>query len=88
MLLVLDNYEHVTSAAAVVTTLLAAAPQLKVLVTSRTLLRLYGEHDFPVPALTLPDPHHLPPFAQLTGYEAMRLFCERCAARQSRICPY
>lgn len=44
LLLVLDNFEHVDDAAPLVGDLLAAAPGLRVLVTSRVALRLYGEH--------------------------------------------
>jgi predicted ATPase/DNA-binding SARP family transcriptional activator len=52
LLLVLDNFEHVDEAAPVVSELLAAASGLKALVTSRALLRLYGEHEYAVPPLT------------------------------------
>ena len=61
MLLVLDNFEQVIDAAPLVTDLLTAAPRLKVLVTSREVLRLSGETDYPVPPLSLPDPKRLPP---------------------------
>jgi predicted ATPase/DNA-binding SARP family transcriptional activator len=50
-LLVLDNFEHLLAAATELGRLLSAAPLLKVVVTSREPLRLYGEHRFPVPAL-------------------------------------
>ena len=56
MLLVLDNFEHVVAAAPDIADLLIACPYLTVLVTSRDILRLSGEHTFPVPPLTLPDP--------------------------------
>ena len=82
LLLLLDNFEHLAAAALVVSELLAAAPQLKVLVTSRAVLHLYGEHAWVVPPLTLPDPQQLPPIAELRDYEAIRLFTERATALQ------
>src|SRR5829696_8251237 len=70
MLLVLDNFEQILASAALLDALLSAAPGLKILVTSRTPLRLYGEHEFPVPPLSLPDRGSLPPLERLTRYEA------------------
>jgi predicted ATPase/DNA-binding SARP family transcriptional activator len=55
-LLVLDNFEQLIGAAPLLAELLAAAPGLKILVTSRALLRISGEHVFAVPALALPLP--------------------------------
>ncbi|MBI3973469.1 MAG: adenylate/guanylate cyclase domain-containing protein [Chloroflexi bacterium] len=80
LLLVLDNFEHVLGAAPDVASLLAACPQLKVLVTSRAVLRLYGEHEFRVPPLQLPDPKRRPPVERLAQCEAVRLFVERAQA--------
>ncbi len=83
LLLVLDNFEQVTSAAAAVTDLLAAAPGLKILVTSRERLRVYGEHEFPVPPLPLPDVNDLPAgtaVTYLSRYPSIRLFQERARA--------
>lgn len=54
-LLILDNFEHLTAAAPLISDLLAAAPDLKILVTSRAVLRLYGEHLYWVLPLALPD---------------------------------
>lgn len=53
-LIVLDNFEHVLEAAPVAGRLLAAAPHLRLIVTSRAPLRLAGEHEYPVPPLALP----------------------------------
>ncbi|HSH78927.1 MAG TPA: adenylate/guanylate cyclase domain-containing protein, partial [Herpetosiphonaceae bacterium] len=83
LLLLLDNFEQVTAAAPLVADLLAAAPRLSVLVTSREVLHLYGEHDVAVLPLTLPDPGHPMPLERLTQYEAVRLFIERAQAARS-----
>jgi predicted ATPase/class 3 adenylate cyclase/Tfp pilus assembly protein PilF len=80
LLLLLDNFEQVLEAAPTVTELLAVAPGLKVLATSRTSLRLYGEHVYPVPPLSLPDLKLQPPLERLTQYEAVGLFVERAQA--------
>jgi predicted ATPase len=54
-LLVLDNFEHVLAAAPLLSDLLARCPRLKILVTSRALLRLDGEYALPVPPLAVPE---------------------------------
>ena len=77
LLLVLDNFEQVLELAPFVGELLGACSKLKILATSRTPLRLYGEQEYPVPPLALPDPRVLPPLEVLTQYEAVRLFVER-----------
>jgi predicted ATPase/DNA-binding SARP family transcriptional activator len=62
LLLVLDNFEQVVDAAPLVAELLTAAPGLRTIVTSRALLQLYGEYEFPVPPLDLPPTtDHRPP---------------------------
>ena len=53
-LLLLDNFEQLVSAAPNLLALLQAAPGLRLLVTSRAILNLYGEQEFPVPPLRLP----------------------------------
>ena len=80
VLLVLDNFEQVVPAGASVSELLAGAPNLVVLVTSRSVLHLYGEREYPVPPLRLPDPSHLPDTTVLGQYEAVALFVERAMA--------
>ena len=80
VLLLLDNFEHVASAATHVADLLGVCPRLKVLATSRETLHVRAEHEFPVPALALPDPKHLPDLATLSQYEAVALFIERAQA--------
>jgi predicted ATPase/class 3 adenylate cyclase len=82
-LLLLDNFEQVLGAAPLVTELLTAAPNLKVLTTSRTLLRLYGEYEFAVPPLEVPDPRRPQTLEQVTQYEAVRLFIERARAAKA-----
>jgi predicted ATPase/class 3 adenylate cyclase len=77
MLLVLDNFEQVLGAAPDVTEMLAVAPGLKALATSRAPLGLYGEHEYAVPPLSVPDVRHLPDLRTLSQYEAVRLFIER-----------
>ena len=83
LLLVLDNFEQVLGAAPTVTELLAAAPGLKVLATSRAPLGLYGEQEYAVPPLSVPDVRHLPDFKTLSQYEAVRLFIERAKAAKA-----
>jgi predicted ATPase/Tfp pilus assembly protein PilF len=80
LLLILDNFEQVLEGTPVVGELVGACPRLKVLATSRTSLRLYGEQEYPVPPLALPDPRALPPVKVLTQYEAVKLFVERARA--------
>jgi len=79
-LLVLDNFEHLLTAREVVTDLLAVAPRLKVLVTSRSGLRLYGEQEFSVPPLTLPDARAVGDLDRVSKNEAVALFVERARA--------
>jgi predicted ATPase/DNA-binding CsgD family transcriptional regulator len=77
LLLVLDNFEQVAAAAPLLIELLATCSRLKLLVTSREVLHVRGEHVFEVPPLALPDPRHLPDWATLARYGAVALFVER-----------
>src|SRR5260370_23268001 len=79
-LLVLDNFEQVVAAAPLIEHLLAACPRLKAVVTSREVLHLQMEHQFPVPPLGLPDLHQIPQQEALTQYAAIALFVKRAQA--------
>jgi non-specific serine/threonine protein kinase len=82
LLLVLDNFEHLLGAANDLADLLAACPQLTILVTSRTPLRLSSEQRFPTLPLALPSAGEAPVPDRLQDYDAIALFVER--ARQVR----
>ncbi len=79
-LLVLDNFEQIVSAAPALTDLLAACPKLKLLVTSRAVLHVQGEYEFPVPPLAVPRRTHLPAIEVLAQYPAVTLFLQRAQA--------
>ncbi|MCL4264010.1 MAG: tetratricopeptide repeat protein [Anaerolineae bacterium] len=80
LLLVLDNFEHLLPAATLVSDLLTAVPGLRLLVTSQTPLHLYGEQEYPLAPLPLPDLEQLPPPETLRQYAAIALFVERLQA--------
>ena len=78
ILVLLDNCEHLIEASVkVVKALLNAAPQLKILASSREALGIAGEVSYVVPSLSLPDIKHLPDIEQLSQYEAVQLFMDR-----------
>jgi class 3 adenylate cyclase len=83
LLLVLDNFEQLMDARGAVAALVKAAPDVRVLVTSREKLNVYGEHEYAVPPLSLPDMKALPPLEKLTQYEAVELFIERARAAKA-----
>jgi predicted ATPase len=78
-LLLLDNFEHLLAAAPVIAELLAACPALRVLVTSRAVLGISGEHSSVVPPLTLPE-GSARSLAQVAEAEAVALFVARAEA--------
>jgi predicted ATPase len=80
LLLVLDNFEHLLSATLTVADLLAGAPDLRILATSRSVLNLSGEQVFPVPPLPLPDLAQLPPLPDLALQPAVALLLARTRA--------
>jgi len=85
LLLVLDNFEQILPAAPLVSALLNACRRLKVLATSRSTLHLYGEQEFSVPPLALPDLRRFTTLEKdaatgLTEFAAIDLFCQRANA--------
>lgn len=76
-LLLLDNFEHLLSASTLVTEILTAAPQLKILATSRAALRIYGEHEFVIPPLAMPDEESIPDPSRLAQIPSVTLFVQR-----------
>ncbi len=80
-LLVLDNFEQLLpEAAGFPSSLLKESPDLKIVVSSRAALRSYGEQEFPVEPLHLPDPGSKPSVETLSQFEAVKLFIERALA--------
>lgn len=92
MLLVLDNFEQIVSAAPILSELLAAAPDLKILVTSRALLHLKAGREFIVPPLAVPGLSEPPAVAgghdlmlgEISENESVKLFTERARATKSK----
>lgn len=80
LLLVLDNYEQIIETAPLIGGLLSSAPGLKVLVTSRQVLRIYGEQEYLVSPLTVPDLKSLKGDSTYSQYESVELFCQRAQA--------
>jgi predicted ATPase/DNA-binding CsgD family transcriptional regulator/Tfp pilus assembly protein PilF len=79
LLLILDNFEQVIAAGLAVANLLAACPNLNILVTSRMPLRIQGEQEFAVPPLlTLTSDHES--FLDVTQNDAVGLFIQRAQA--------
>ena len=80
ILIVLDNFEHLLAGAPVVTRLLQETGTVRILVSSRSSLRVSGEQECPVPPLTTPAEQAHPTAASLAACESVRLFAERAAA--------
>ncbi len=87
LLLLLDNFEHLVSAAASISDVLAACPRLKILVTSRSPLQLSGEHDFLVPPLALPTLSAEATAGELIQADAVRLFVQRARTARPDFAP-
>jgi len=80
VLLVIDNFEQVIEAAAAVGDLLSACPRATVLITSRAVLHIAGEHVFPVSPLGLPDEALSPSATRVAESAAIQLFIARATA--------
>lgn len=80
LLLVLDNVEQIPGIGQFVGDLLGSSTTLKVMVTSRTVLHLYGEHEFVVPPLEICSPSEESDLADILACPAIRLFVERAQA--------
>jgi predicted ATPase/DNA-binding SARP family transcriptional activator len=80
LLLLLDNLEQLLPDVTLVSKLLASAPRLLVLATSRAPLRLSGEHVYAVPPLAAPQSAVQASFEELSANEAVRLFVARAQA--------
>jgi predicted ATPase len=85
LLLALDNFEQVVGAAPLLAGLLAAASGLVVLVTSRAVLRLSGEHEFTVPPLPVPPAGADPDPEELRGYASVKAVHRAGARRGPRL---
>ncbi len=79
-LLILDNFEQALSATKAIAELLALTAYVKILVTSRAVLRLAGEHEFLVPPLDVPDPNLVTDPDILAHSPAVLLFVQRAQA--------
>src|SRR5260370_30015029 len=80
VLLILDNFEQVVPAAPLIEDLLTACPLLKIVVTSRAVLHLQAEYEYPVAPLTLPDLEQSPTSEDLVHSAAIALFVQRAQA--------
>jgi predicted ATPase len=80
LLIVLDNFEHLLAAAPVVTRLLQETSAVRILVSSRSSLRVSGEQECPVPPLAVPEEEARPTAVSLAACESVCLFVERAAA--------
>lgn len=83
LLLVLDNFEQIMQASSLVSELLQAAPKLKILVTSREVLHIRGEHELALPTLDLPKLSKHLDVDEVAQHSAIELFVSRAQAIKS-----
>lgn len=79
-LLVLDNFEQIVAAAPMISELLTTCAGMKIIVTSREVLRIRGEHEYSVPLLAFPKPDGAHTATALATYAAVQLFVQRAQA--------
>ncbi len=85
LLLILDNFEHIVDQAAVdVAQILKNCHDLKILVTSRVPLHITGEHEYPLPPLTIPSRGEDKDPGTLMGFEAVQLLAARIRQHQPK----
>ncbi len=80
LLLVLDNFEHLLVASPLVGELITSVPHISILATSREKLNVYGEQEYPVQPLALPNLEHVTSQEQLMQFESISLFVDRARA--------
>ncbi len=80
LLLVLDNFEQILESAGLISALLQEAPHIKILVTSREALQIYGEQRYLLQPLSCPEESPAPSPATLTRFGASALFLERATS--------
>jgi predicted ATPase len=80
ILLTLDNFEHLIEGVGAIAEILAKIPKLKILVTSRSLLRIYGEQEFPVPPLPVPEADDSLSLDRIESIASVDLFLQRARA--------
>jgi predicted ATPase/DNA-binding CsgD family transcriptional regulator len=80
LLVVLDNFEQLLAAAPLLPKLLSTCPKLKIMVTSRAVLRMQSEYQLTVPPLAVPDLQHMPAPEALMQFGAVALFVQRAQA--------
>jgi len=80
MLIIIDNAEHLLDSVSLLSELLAFSPIVYILATSREPLRLYGEQQYAIPPLQVPDLETTQSASELVGYEAVTLFTQRAQA--------
>jgi predicted ATPase/DNA-binding NarL/FixJ family response regulator len=83
LLLMLDNMEHVVAAAPFIADLAIACPGVSIVVTSRELLRVRGEHEFPLPPLPVPDLRVQTPLTELAENPSVALFVRQARSVRS-----